>query len=270
MSSPLFQVFMILAAIPDEWQKDRINMLLTSDHNAALGLLRAGNTCANTREHHHYAEKILELMKTLKKFRSISNWMAENQVFQEWMEPQQRRMHSLQSRNDHSGRRDGHHNMHVNVQAHSDSEGVNDSDIDSDEESAFDDSGVKEMKVEGAGLREINGTYAKVGHNDGVPKFMRTSRYNGRSVDFMLFRCKLTDGTRRWYISIVPENAHPGTTQDIDFYAVGPSQQQNALDPNIPPREGWIAIPSNGGGGPAPQVYPKESNVVGDNEMGYL
>mmetsp|Transcript_32541 Transcript_32541/g.66280 ORF Transcript_32541/g.66280 Transcript_32541/m.66280 type:complete len:2909 (-) Transcript_32541:130-8856(-) len=265
-------VFMILAAIPDEWQKDRINMLLTSDHNSALGLLRAGNTCHNTREHHHYAEKILELMKTLKKFRGVSNWMAENRVFQEWMQPQQRRMNPLQSRNDHSGRRDGHHNMHVNAHGHSDSEGVNESDIDSDDDdSAFDENLVKEMTVEGAGLREINGTYARIGQNDNVSKFMRTSRYNGRSVDFMLFRCKLTDGTRRWYISIVPENAHPGTTQDIDFYAVGPSQQHSVLDPNIPPRDGWMAIPSNGGGGPAPQVYPKESNVVGDdNEMGYL
>ena len=261
---------MVLAAIPDEWQNDRINMLLTSDQNTAFGLLRAGDTCFNTRDNHHYAEKILEVMKTLKKFRGVSNWMAENRVFQEWMEPQQRRMHPLQSRNDHSGRRDGHHNMHVNVHGHSDSDGVNDSDSDiDDDDSAFnnDDGLVKEMIVEGAGLREINGVYERVGTHDGVSRFMRTSRYNGRSVDFMLFRCKLTDGTRRWYISIVPENTHPGTTQDIDFYAVPHSQQQ---DPNIPPRDDWIAIPSNGGGGPAPQVYPKESHVVNDNEMGYL
>jgi len=161
--------------------------------------------------------------------------------------------------------------MHVNAHGHSDSEGVHDSDVDSDDDdSAFDDNLVKEMKVEGAGLREINGIYRRIGQNDGVSKFMKTSRYNGRSVDFMLFRCKLTDGTRRWYISIVPESAHPGTTQDIDFYAAGPSQQHSMLDPNIPPRDGWMAIPSNGGGNPAPQVYPKESNVVGDNEMGYL
>jgi len=263
---------MILAAIPDEWQNDRICMLLTNDQSNAYGLLRAGDTCANSREHRHYAEKILEVMKTLKKFRGVSNWMAENRVFQDWMEPQPRRMHTLQSRNDHSGRRDGHH-MHVNAHGHSDSEGVHDSDIDSDDDdSAFGDNNlVKEMKVVGAGLREINGTYVRCGQNDGVSKFVRTSRYNGRSVDFMLFRCKLTDKTRRWYISIVPENAHPGTTSDIDFYATGTSpQQHNMMDQNIPPRDGWIAIPSNGGGSPAPLVYPLESEVVGDNEMGYL
>jgi len=151
--------------------------------------------------------------------------------------------------------------LEVANEANSDSE---------DDDSAFDENLVKEMTVEGAGLRDINGTYARIGQNDNVSKFMRTSRYNGRSVDFMLFRCRLTDGSRRWYISIIPENAHPGTTQDIDFYAVVPSQQRSVFDPNIlPPRDGWVVIPGNGGVGPAPQVYPKESNVVGDNnEMG--
>eukprot|EP00984_Skeletonema_dohrnii_P038915 scaffold42702_cov294-Skeletonema_dohrnii-CCMP3373.AAC.1 len=138
-----------------------------------------------------------------------------------------------------------------------------------DDDATFDEHLVKEMTVEGAGLREINGIYTRIGQNDNASKFMRTSRYNGRSVDFMLFRCKLTDGRSRWYISIVPENAHPGTTQDIDFYGLDHSQQHSVLDPNIPPRDGWVVIPGNGGVGPAPQVYPKESNVVGDNnEMG--
>ena len=255
---------MVLAAIPDEWQKERISMLLTHDQNSSLGLLRAGDFCANNPENQNYAEKILELMKTLKKFRGITNWMAENRVFQEWMAPQQRRMHPLQSRNDHSGRRDGHHqSMHVHN--HSDSEGLDDSDLDSDD--SFDNNVVKDIVVEGAGLREINGNYKRLGSFDGVSKFMRTTKYNGRSVDFLLFRCKLTDDSRRWYISIVPENANPGTNADIDFYA---APAHRSVDPNIPPRDGWIAIPTNGGGDPAPLVYPKETNIVGDNEMGYL
>ena len=96
---------------------------------------------------------------------------------------------------------------------------------------------IKEMTVEGAGLREINGTYRRCGQHDGVSKYVRPSRYNGRSVDFMLFRCKLTDGTRRWYISIVPENTHPGTTQDIDFYAARLSSGA-AVDQY--PSKGWL------------------------------
>ena len=114
---------------------------------------------------------------------------------------------------------------------------------------------VNEMKVEGAGLHEINGIYVRFGQHDGVSKFMKTSKYNGKSVEFTLFRCKLTDSTRRWYISIVPEDAHPGTTQDIDFYAVQVDPLQQNL--KFPPRNDWLAIPSNGGVGPPPQVYPR-------------
>jgi hypothetical protein len=127
----------------------------------------------------------------------------------------------------------------------------------SDEDSAF-MYVIKEMTVEGAGLREINGTYRRCGGNDGVSKYVRPSRYNGRLVNFMLFRCKLNDGTRRWYISIVPADVNPGTIQDIDFYAAQLSP--GVVDHSIPPRDGWIAIPSNGGASPPPTVYPKESN----------
>jgi len=120
---------------------------------------------------------------------------------------------------------------------------------------------VKEMTVEGAGRREINGTYQRCGEHDGVSKYIKPSSFDGQSVDFLLFRCKLTDGTSRWYISFVPKNTHPGTTQDIDFYAA--SLSPGVVDHSIPPRDGWIAIPSNGGASPAPTVYPKESNYRG-------
>jgi len=35
---------------------------------------------------------------------------------------------------------------------------------------------------------------------------------------FGLFRCRLSDNSKRWYISIVPKNNNPGTSKDIDFY----------------------------------------------------
>ncbi len=59
---------------------------------------------------------------------------------------------------------------------------------------------------------------------------------------------------RRWYISIVPMNAHPGTTKDIDFYAAVPSPL--AEDGSLPPRTNWMCIPNSGGIMPAPEVYP--------------
>ena len=133
------------------------------------------------------------------------------------------------------------------------------------------------------GVAEINGTYKKSGGYDSVPMYVCTSRYNGRDEEFSIFRCRLTDNTRRWYISIVPMNSHPGTTQDIDFYASGTPDTDG-----FPPSEGWITIgPTSGGRGmdPPPKVlgdafslsddeYEDDTeggaNVVDDDQQGYL
>lgn len=50
--------------------------------------------------------------------------------------------------------------------------------------------------VEGCGLEAINGVYMLRGEFDGVPRYTRTARYNGREEEFSLFRCRLTDNTR--------------------------------------------------------------------------
>ena len=76
---------------------------------------------------------------------------------------------------------------------------------------------------------------------------------------------------RRWYISIVPPGAHPGTTKDTDFYAAVPSRAGVA---SFPPENGWMCIPngSDGGGGvePPPVVHPgsprRYDGDVVDNE----
>ena len=114
---------------------------------------------------------------------------------------------------------------------------------------------VKEMTVEGAGRREINGTYQRCGEHDGVSKYIKPSSFDGQSVDFLLFRCKLTDGTSRWYISFVPKNTHPGICV-VYAARLSPGSAEVDHSHSIPPRDGWIAIPSNGGASPAPTVYP--------------
>jgi hypothetical protein len=68
---------------------------------------------------------------------------------------------------------------------------------------------------------------------------------------------------RRWYISIVPMNAHPGTTKDIDFYAAVPSPHGD--DGSLPPRTNWMCIPNSGGIMPAPEVYPRSFFVPRNN-----
>lgn len=52
------------------------------------------------------------------------------------------------------------------------------------------------MLVEGCGVKEINGVYTKAGKYDGVSKYTKAVRYNGKDEEFSLFRCKLTDNTR--------------------------------------------------------------------------
>jgi len=83
----------------------------------------------------------------------------------------------------------------------------------------------------------------------------RTINFNGREEEFSLFRCKLTDNTRRWCISIVPLTFHPGTMEDIDFYVADTFSNNNG--DQLPPRSNWMTIPRNGGALPPPQVYPR-------------
>jgi hypothetical protein len=64
-----------------------------------------------------------------------------------------------------------------------------------------------EMIVSGCGIPVINGRYKKIGLCDRVPKYSKMGRWEGREEEFLLFRCKLSDGNRRWYISIVPRNS---------------------------------------------------------------
>ena len=90
---------------------------------------------------------------------------------------------------------------------------------------------------------------------------------------------------RRWYISIVPPGASPGTTKDLDFYAA-PTNFDDSFDDNLPPMTNWIVCMQNAG--PAPTgVYPytyedemddvnQQGNIVEDeqgsynHEQGYL
>jgi len=148
-------------------------------------------------------------------------------------------------------RGEGHQNLtvHQNYDPNADDE----SDSDEYSSSVEDEDLIHEMIVQNSGTSEINGIYIRAGSYDGVSKYTKWCFYEGRDEEFSLYRCKLTDSTRRWYISIVPMNSHPGTTIDIDFYATAASYND---DGDLPPRHNWICIPSRGKS-PSPEVYPK-------------
>merc|ERR1739844_291472 len=67
-------------------------------------------------------------------------------------------------------------------------------------------------------MNEINGIYRSRRRFDDVPRFTKTGLWEGRKQEFTLFRCVLSDQSRRWYISIIPQDQKPGTNKDIDFY----------------------------------------------------
>ena len=81
--------------------------------------------------------------------------------------------------------------------------------------------------VFGCGMHVINGDYRCCGTCDDVPMFCKDN--------FIIFRCMISDRTRRWFLSKVPEGVNPGTNQDVDFYTA----HANDLD-HLPPRNNWV------------------------------
>ncbi len=88
----------------------------------------------------------------------------------------------------------------------------------------------------------INAYFTPAGSYDGASKYTKRTLYRGQETEFSLFRCQLTDDTRRRCVSIVPMNAHPGTPTDIDFY-ISP----RGGDGSLPPRHDWLRISESEG-----------------------
>lgn len=109
---------------------------------------------------------------------------------------------------------------------------------------------VRGIVVKGCGIPEINGYFTQSGSFDDVPMYTKSSLYQGHKTVFSMFRRKICiHEMRGWFISIVPMNAaHPGTDEDIHFYAV----KSDAGDGNLPPQTNWVC---NGiSSSPAPKI----------------
>lgn len=180
--------------------------MINDNHNEQIdgdGLLIFVQKLQQYEDQGERVEKCIHMINELQHQHAVAKWMEENRVHFPWMEQSDGGQNSQQSRGDYSGRR-GDTNQHQNV-PHSD-HSDDDDDYDDDDDSRFEQS-VNEVHVQGCGIRDINGLYKRCGHCDEVPKYSKTGLWEGREEDFMLFRCKLSDNTRRWYISIVPGNS---------------------------------------------------------------
>ena len=114
--------------------------------------------------------------------------------------------------------------------------------------------------ISGAGLAATNGLYERTKEIcDGLPVYQMQGAWGGRPCDYCLFRCKLSNGERKWFISYVPRGVKPGTTRDVNFYSADPVGLSD-----FPPEHGWVR--STVGIDPAPSVR-RHGRDMADKEL---
>ena len=126
--------------------------------------------------------------------------------------------------------------------------------VDSDEEGEL---GI--LVVEGCGVDAINGRWRGVGLYDDVGRWQKDGFDGHNECTFTVFRCRMNDGQRRWYVSVVPVGSQPGTRSDVDYYQC--SEEGNVGHYGLeggglaPPGLGWSTCKNNGRGvDPAPTM----------------
>lgn len=275
---------MVLASLPGENQKECINCIMHSSErldargNVGSGLLvvakelslshSAQQYSAEYSNHRAMLERYVDAIKEMQKVHSVSKWMSENRTQWEWLDQflQSQANRGDYRRGEYQSRRD-RDEMNAsggNLYDHNNSDSDANGEMNYSDES--DDYGGNEFRpgvvvVKGAGMTEINGTYTSNRKFDGVPKYTKSGLYENEQKEFTLFRCVLSDGSRRWYISIIPPNQKPGTNKDIDFYFCPSAGTENEL-----PHEGaWEPNTKAPSLIPAPTVEWKDDDLE-DNQ----
>ena len=277
---------MVLAALPDSRQKQRVNSIMQSQEkmnvpgDVGSGLLvvakelslshSAQQYSADYHSHRPRLDRYIDAIKEVQKIRSISTWMSENKPLWEWIDRfLQSESSDNQDRGEYLARRDRSNN-HNNVSNALCEQGNSDSDLNGDinDSDESDDYGASESRsgvviVKGAGVDEVNGIYTSSKKFDSVPKFTKTCLSNGQQLEFTLFRCVLSDGTRRWYISVIPRAQKPGTNKDIDYYFCPANDHVN----DVPHGGTWQTAKGKGKGlDPPPTVEWKDQVSTGSDE----
>jgi len=266
-------VLKILSSIPDARQKERIKAIMQQNDKShiqtesVLGLLNTINDCSISRSTQHYnrdyqqtgiLERYLEILRELQKQKEVSKWMSDHRNqwrwMEQWLQTDISPVSHYQSRRDYINARgpvqisagnihnQSHHNFDsdVNVPINE-----SDDDDDDDDDSGYDNPDVYDcgsVLVQNAGCKEVNGLYTCHGICDGVSRYVKDGVWKNNEEIFSLFRCRLSDNTKKWYISIVPKNIQPGTSKDIDFYLAPASGEPN----EIPSDNKWLTCKENG------------------------
>lgn len=243
----------MLACIKDDFQSERLAVILQSKYEikgVAVGLIPMAREFAMNKSKYNVSHSsegpaytYINIIKTLRGSSTVRDWMSEEgrksawAWMEQWLEDDRS---SQTSRGRQGGRLTAIGNIVGNVNATFES--------DSEEE----DLGA--MVVSGAGVQEINGRYGFSGIFDKVGKW---TKEGDRTGTMCLYRCKLDDNSRRWYLSVVPRGKSPGTKDDVDFYQhYGYNDKYNVSKGRYPPEDEWKPVVKHGGRGmePGPTV----------------
>lgn len=278
-------ILRVVASVSDERRAERISLIMQCTDPPApnaefgMGLVIASRAYyAAAQQAHTYPneiaftyERYVGILKELLPYQHIYHWMSENRNLWAFMERDlldPNHHPSQNARSDFGGQRDGEiPGIPINHHSQSDSDalpGMQDSEDDEDsrfEEMENYEHGPRKIKVEGAGNPAVNGVYLRDGFFERASKFSRRGEYHGKACDFYLFKCNVSNNTKHWYLSIVPNGQTAGTSSDTDFY----SAPVNETCAEFPPLSGWTT--SNEGVEPAPTLIYYEIAPGDDAEM---
>ncbi|KAL3923845.1 MAG: hypothetical protein SGILL_001411 [Bacillariaceae sp.] len=275
--SGVMPMLKMLASIPDEFQKQRVDRIMlaadgeTPDQARQYGLIAGakqlnGNRTQSYSQDMAYAyERYLSCIRELADVRFVYDWLKEHQHLWAFMERdlfnRHRPSRNAQSRGDYSVARepdDG--GIGLDHHHHSDSDGgMHGSD---EEEMDLYNEGPSAMCVIGAGNTSVDGSYVRDGYFEKAFKYSKHGEHLGRKAIFSIFKCNVSNNTKHWYISVIPDGSAPGTSSDVDFYSAPVSADSDEL----PPLRGWVKAVE--GRDPAPTITYTHGNVsVNDSNV---
>ena len=286
----------MIAAIPDKYQRERITAILTCQEkidlgtDIACGILPMVKTLYSIRQNpNHYAtdfrnynmilERYMEVVRDLQKQREVSNTLDEIRGKSNWVDQllssnPNRQISSVEG----TRRRDERAviaqpayieatSRHYDGNSAANSDSADSENVlhysEEDDDSRYDAAESSPLTFEvvtvsGAGQDFINGAYNLQGEHDHVKKYKKISRHQEKEQTFVLYRCKLNDGYRRWYISIVPDNMSPGTSKDIDFYYAHAKGEEYEM----PPMDNWVTCSPHGRAPPPKLAYTVDEDEI--------
>jgi ubiquitin carboxyl-terminal hydrolase 9/24 len=273
----------VIAATPGEDQQLRISRIMMSNIKAQRSIEYGSGVIVVLRALYHMQHsqpyrndvswsfnRYILLLKELYNLYPVFKWMSENRTHWSFIDRDFETARSNtnngtiqnQARMDYGTREPDNGFSGLDRNTNSDSElGMQDSEED-EEDSHFDTvdggttvhDGPTHIIVDGAGNPAVNGTYIQDGAFEQAIRYVRDGIWRTLRYRFFIFLCNVSNNTKHWYISIVPDGVNPGTSSDIDFYTAPITEASLS----VPPTTGWAK--AGEGKDPAPRLIHRDDS----------